>query len=406
MLDVRIASALLKIIQNSHFKKKVSPEEQKAQKEDQCLRGRQIAFMIYDYFRVTGAHDTVLDYADLFSVTPRDDIVQEFDTRWDEVSLSMSKIPSGDVLESLYKLRIRESDQLKTVLELHEMETHQNISMPDDQKLKTLVTRSIDQKLRLRNFDARHGKNETGAVVKSRKGSSGVERGRGTCYQWKEKGQCPKGDQCSFPHESDDRAPKPTPKAAPPSEPSMTRGRSVSRKRSVRDRSQTGRILRQPCRCCLKGTCPRPPWEYWHPPECQFYKTESGCKAGDKCLFPHCKVEEQPSEKQKKSFHNGKKRRQGCCGSCENCTSIGLCLAKLRAIRTSEKREVSGKPRRKVLGSIRRARLPQSTPRQASIRENEGPSPGKIHVKMPHQRSPYALKFGDRSQEETQRQER
>ena len=93
MLDAKIASALNKIIQNSHFKKKVSLEEQKAQKEDQFLRGRQIAFMIYDYFRVTGAHDTVLDYADLFSVTLRDDKIQEFDTRWDEVLLSMSKSP-------------------------------------------------------------------------------------------------------------------------------------------------------------------------------------------------------------------------------------------------------------------------------------------------------------------------
>ena len=65
MLDAKIASALNNIIQNSHFKKKVSLEEQKAQKEDRFLRGRQIAFMIYDYFRVTGAHDTVLDYADL-----------------------------------------------------------------------------------------------------------------------------------------------------------------------------------------------------------------------------------------------------------------------------------------------------------------------------------------------------
>ena len=33
MLDAKIASALSKIIQNSHFKKKVSLEEQKAQKE-------------------------------------------------------------------------------------------------------------------------------------------------------------------------------------------------------------------------------------------------------------------------------------------------------------------------------------------------------------------------------------
>ena len=56
MLDARIASALNKIIQNSHFKKKVSLEEQKAQKEDRFPRRRQIAFMIYDYFRVTGGY--------------------------------------------------------------------------------------------------------------------------------------------------------------------------------------------------------------------------------------------------------------------------------------------------------------------------------------------------------------
>ena len=79
--------------------------------------------MIYDYFRVTGAHDTVLDYDVLFSVTLYDDNIQEFDTRWDESLLSVSKKnPSDDILESLYKLRIRESDQLKTVLALHEQD--------------------------------------------------------------------------------------------------------------------------------------------------------------------------------------------------------------------------------------------------------------------------------------------
>ena len=48
-------------------------------------------------------HDTVLDCADLFFVIFHDDNIYEFDTRWDEVLLSMSKIPSDDVLESLYK---------------------------------------------------------------------------------------------------------------------------------------------------------------------------------------------------------------------------------------------------------------------------------------------------------------
>ena len=69
--------------------------------------------MICDYFRVTGAHETVLGYADLFTVTFRNDAVQDFDARWDEFLLSMTKIPPDDVLESLYTLRVRESDQLK-----------------------------------------------------------------------------------------------------------------------------------------------------------------------------------------------------------------------------------------------------------------------------------------------------
>ena len=93
MLDARIASALNKIIQDSYFKQKVSLEEQKAQKEDRFLRVRQIAHTIYDYFRVTGARTTVLDYADLFSITLRNDDVQDFDTRRDEILLSMTKIP-------------------------------------------------------------------------------------------------------------------------------------------------------------------------------------------------------------------------------------------------------------------------------------------------------------------------
>ena len=98
MLDAKIVPVLKKNIQNSHFKKKVSFQEQKVQKEDRFLRGRQIAYMIYDYFRVTGVHDTVLDYTDLFSIGLGNDDVQDFDARWDEILSSMTKIPPDDVL--------------------------------------------------------------------------------------------------------------------------------------------------------------------------------------------------------------------------------------------------------------------------------------------------------------------
>ena len=71
VLDARIASALNRIIHNSHFKRRVSLEEQRAQKEDRFLRGRQTAYLIYEYFRVTGANDSVENYADLFTISLR-----------------------------------------------------------------------------------------------------------------------------------------------------------------------------------------------------------------------------------------------------------------------------------------------------------------------------------------------
>ena len=166
VLVARIASALNKIIQNTRFKKKVSLEEMKAQKEDRFLRGRQIAYLIYEYFRVIGANDSVEDYADLFTVALRNDNVQEFDTKWDGILLSMTKITSDDILDGLYKLRIRECEKLKTVLELY-MEIHQKKAGPDYHKLKTMVKRRIEQDIRNKNFGARIGDNERNAVVKN-----------------------------------------------------------------------------------------------------------------------------------------------------------------------------------------------------------------------------------------------
>ena len=94
VLNARIASALKKIIHNSHLKRRISLEEQKAQKQDRFLRGRQIAYLIYDYFRVTGAHNSVENYADLFTISLRNDDIQEFDSKLDGI-LSMTKVPPG-----------------------------------------------------------------------------------------------------------------------------------------------------------------------------------------------------------------------------------------------------------------------------------------------------------------------
>ena len=67
--------------------------------------------MIYEYFRVTGANDSVENDADLFTIALRNDDLQEFDSKWDGNLLSMTQSSSDDILEGLYKLRIRESEK-------------------------------------------------------------------------------------------------------------------------------------------------------------------------------------------------------------------------------------------------------------------------------------------------------
>ena len=180
VLDARIASALNKIIHNSHFKRKISLEEQKAQKEDRFLRGRQNAYLIYEHFQVTGTDDSVENYTDLFTIALRNDDIQEFDSKCDGILLSMTKIPHDDILEGLYKLRIRESEKLRTVLELYDLETQKKLG-PDYHRLKAMVKRSIEQEIRNKNFGARSGNFEKNAVVKNQGTKQRVQRILGDC---------------------------------------------------------------------------------------------------------------------------------------------------------------------------------------------------------------------------------
>ena len=144
-----------------------------------------IAYLIFEYFRVTGANDSVENYADLFTFVLRNDDIQEFDSKWDGILLSMTKIPHDDILEGLYKLRTRESEKLKTVLELYNMEIHQKKLEPDYHRSKTMVKRSFEQNLRTKNFEARNGNYERNAVVKNQGTKQHEQRTLGDCWQWK-----------------------------------------------------------------------------------------------------------------------------------------------------------------------------------------------------------------------------
>ena len=146
VLDAMIGSALKKVLNTqSTFRKRVAVEEQRAQKDDRFFRGRQVAYMIYEYFRATGASEVEQGLSDLFNIRVQNDDVHDFDVRWDQALLSASDMPSDVILEGLYKSKLKDFVQLQTVLALYNQETVRNSELTSYLRLKTSVRLQIDQ---------------------------------------------------------------------------------------------------------------------------------------------------------------------------------------------------------------------------------------------------------------------
>ena len=63
----------------------------------------------------------------------------------------MTKIQSDDILEKLYKQRIRESERLKTILELYDLKIHQK-EAGHDYRLKTMEKKKYRARLTKQEF--------------------------------------------------------------------------------------------------------------------------------------------------------------------------------------------------------------------------------------------------------------
>ena len=89
--------------------------------------------MIYDHFRATVACDAPQDRSDLFHVSLHGGDIQDQDTRWDQPLFSAIEIPRENVLESLYKMKMRDSVQLQSVLAVYDLEIDRNLALPSYQ---------------------------------------------------------------------------------------------------------------------------------------------------------------------------------------------------------------------------------------------------------------------------------
>ena len=181
MLDAKVASASKGIISSQYFRRRVKVTEQRAQKNDRFLWGRQIVNMIYKHFRATGAHDAAQGLSDLFNVSLQGDDSQDFVLRWDRALLSASEAPKENVLESLYKMKTRESVQLQHVLAMYEQEIDRDRSMSRRSKIEDYCKKtywSDDQVAQLLSPEWKDGDRSISQKSQREECQRGKENGR------------------------------------------------------------------------------------------------------------------------------------------------------------------------------------------------------------------------------------
>ena len=186
-----------------------------------------------------------------------------------------------------------------------------------------------------------------------------------------------------------------------------------------------------PCKDCLKGTCNNSFCEKWHPPECLFHKTKSGCRFGEKCSYAHRQVDEQPTKRSKKNDDKSAvailkksdwQERGPVTDQCYDRPGKPDKMSDKKLGQKSSQRRSSDArqlgclfqdmtPPKSILRKctdmrkpIQRVRFTEAIARHTKIRD-QNRSLGYICPGEPHERSPNAPKFVDRSQEETEWQE-
>ena len=297
-----------------------------------------------------------------------------------------------------------------------------------------MVKRSIEQDIRNKNFGARNGNYEKNAVVKNQGTKQCVQRILGDCWQWEFNGQCSRGDNCSFRYDINKRG-KMTQSKTSPNSFMQQNERKASRTRSPRGKRPSGRMSRWPCKDYLKGTCNNSFCERWHLQNACSTRLRRVAGLGQSAHTHTRQVDEQPSKRSKKNDDKSAVAmlKKGDWHESAREPVINYVEGHDRSERPDKKRDhelkrappgrrssnarqlgcifQDMKPPKSILRKstevqkpIQRVKFTKAIARHTKIRD-QNPSLGYICPGEPHQRSPNAPKFEDRSQEETEWQE-
>ena len=127
-------------------------EKQNAQQDNRFLKGRQIAYLIFGYFKIRGTGQPLLDFNDLLRIQLKNDIEQGFDTKRDEVLLSLTNALEKDLFEVLDNKQLHYSEEFKHLMASYLQDTVQKGEPATGARLKQMVPLCAEQEKQRHTF--------------------------------------------------------------------------------------------------------------------------------------------------------------------------------------------------------------------------------------------------------------
>ena len=252
-LDTKLGSAISEVAKGE-LGRRLTLATEWEDKEGNNVTGRQLLKVVYEYYKTDESAGILYDLSDLMSVKIKGDNpgwrqLQDFRDTWDETLAGMEKEPTDDILEQMFRDKIKECRCIS-----HDYETYIRAEKGTPSKSYQFLYDAVDNFLlrKLREFNrsdvqrrgkdqrdesrgrSRRERNATPAPSdknKKKDNSRGNSRGRkpskgnkgkkgrsssprrlngkqkGVCYAWKNTGKCDKYErgECGYGHDEADR---------------------------------------------------------------------------------------------------------------------------------------------------------------------------------------------------------
>ena len=111
-LDVKLGAAITSV-SHGELGRKLTHENEAAAREGKMIKGRQLLWYVYEYYKVSEEAGTLYDLQDLMAVTlVGDGKLSQFMQTWESILAGMKEEPAMSTQEILFLKQVRSSKEL------------------------------------------------------------------------------------------------------------------------------------------------------------------------------------------------------------------------------------------------------------------------------------------------------